>query len=241
MAIAHGSSTDGGNNGGSTTNLTFSHNCGAGTDRILFVHFNGDSAPGNDDVTGVTYNGVACTLAQKYGPDAADRWLYVYYLINPSSGANNVSITTTNAHNISGGATHYTGGHQASQPDALATNVAASGSDTSLTTSVTVATDQSWIALIEGSYNANNPPGAGTGATRRVFGATFGEWGWFDGNAAESVGSQSMQTTRTSSPSHAIAHNMLSFKPSVAAAGTATRPERFRLTRRRRMPRRRAA
>ena len=70
MAIAFDAATDGGNVNPGTT-LTFAHTC-TGSLGLLVVGFNGDNIGGADDVSSVTYNGVALTLADKQ--------------VNPASG-----------------------------------------------------------------------------------------------------------------------------------------------------------
>lgn len=75
----------------STTGTSpYSHTT-AGTNRILVV---GVYLRGTDPVvSGVTYNGVACTTANanRTTANAIELW----YLLNPASGANNVAFTTS--------------------------------------------------------------------------------------------------------------------------------------------------
>jgi hypothetical protein len=210
MAIAFDAATDGGFGG---PPLTFSHTC-TGSDRLLFVGFVWD--PGPDDVVSVTYNSVAMTLVAKILTGGLNR--YLYRLIAPATGANNVVITTTGGHTIFGGAASYTGADQTSQP-AGTTNNSASGA-TSLLTSVTTTVDQAWTMLFEGSYNGNPEPDAGTGATKREADGAFGTWGLFDSGAAISpAGSYSMTTTRSSAPDREIGHIMVALNPPGGGGG----------------------
>jgi len=85
MAIAFDATTDGGNT--TATSLTYSHTC-TGSNRILFVSVIG--AIGSDNVTGATYAGAAMTLVDK---QASARSTYLFYLIAPATGANNVVVS----------------------------------------------------------------------------------------------------------------------------------------------------
>jgi hypothetical protein len=204
MAIALDAATNGGFDG--TSSLTFSHTC-SGSDRVLFVGFVWSTS--DDDVTGVTYNGVAMTLVAK---NLTGMNRYLYRLVAPATGANNVVINTTNGHTIFAGAVSYTGA-DATQPSSATTNSSASGA-TSLLTSTTTTVDQAWVVLLEGSFNGNPEPGAGTGATKRAADSSFGTWGFFDSGAAISpAGSYDMTTTRTSATDREIGHIAIPINP----------------------------
>jgi hypothetical protein len=211
MAIAFDAATNAGANGG--TSFTFAHTC-SGSDRILFVGFVWD--PGDDDVVSVTYNSVAMTLVAKILTGGMNR--YLYRLVAPATGANNVVITITTGRTVFAGATSYTGVDQGSQP-AGTTNNSASGA-TSLLTSITTTVDNAWTVLLEGSYNGNPEPGAGTGSTKRTADASFGTWGLFDsGGAISPAGSYSMTTTRTSATDREIGHIMVAINPPGGVGG----------------------
>jgi len=217
MAIALDTAKDGGNNGGTANNWSFSHTC-TGTNLILFVGFCGDSGGGADDVTGVTYNSVAMTLIQKNVGAAQDRFTYLYYIVNPATGAHNVQINCTASHYILAGSASYTGAAQSGQPDNSNQQQSAS-SATTLTSSLTTVADQCWNALLHGSYGggSSNSPTASTGSTRRAVEAAFGSWGLFDSNSAKTpAGSVSMTTTQAGTTGNVIRHSMSSFKPFVA-------------------------
>lgn len=218
IALQAGSPTDGGNNSGASGSLTFAVNVGAGSDRILFVGFAG--AKGNeslDDVTGVTYAGAAMTLVGKRVTAASDlRNCYLYVLVNPASGTNNVVISCSNTHYLLGGAVSYTGAAQSGQPDATNTN---STTGTSLTTSVTTVANNCWTVLVNTGFASSNAPAEGTGSTRRTYEGSFGAWGLFDSNAVITpAGSYSMQTTYPAA-GDGINHVMASFSPSGGGGG----------------------
>jgi len=89
---------------------SFSHTC-TGTNRLLIVAVNNP----NQDITGVTYNGVAMT--QQLAPTGAGN-LAVYSLLNPATGSNTVAATgmggSTSVMVI---AVSYTGVKQSAFPD----------------------------------------------------------------------------------------------------------------------------
>ncbi len=213
MAIAFNAAADLGNNSGLTNSLTVSYTCSSGSDRLLIVHFDGDIAAGADDITGVTYAGVSMTqLGKVVGGLSQARNVYTYYLLGPATGANNVVISCTATHYLIATAADYTGVTSVGEPDASTTNQSAAAA-TTLTTSLTSITDRDWEILGEAGYNANNPPSASTGATRRTFDAAFGAVGLFDHNAAITpAGSVSMTTTRTTAV-NSIEHIAGDFAP----------------------------
>ena len=137
MAIAFDNST-----GQSITNPgsthTFSHTC-SGSDRILFVlawHSTGDY------ITGVTYAGTPMTQLKKVSSNGTN-WIYMYYLVAPATGANNVVITSSVSNGaILGMSASYTGVDQSSPIDVSTSETTASS--TSVTTSLTTTTDNCW-------------------------------------------------------------------------------------------------
>lgn len=74
------------NNSASGTATSFSFTVGTGSNRLLVFGFDAATAP-----SGITYNGVALTLAKTYtGPQGTCQ---IWYLIAPASGANTLAIT----------------------------------------------------------------------------------------------------------------------------------------------------
>lgn len=220
MSIAFNAAADLGNNGGTTNSLTASYTCGSGSNRLLVVGLVGDTDNGNDDITSVTYGGVAMTLAKKSASATGGtlRYDYIYYLLNPASGANNVVINCTNNHFLLAVAADYTGVKQSGQPDATTTQTSGSAV-TSLTTSITTVADNCWAVLLEQQDKTGATPTAGAGATRRTFGASFNQPALFDsGGAITPAGSYSMTTNY--GIADLITHVIASFSP----AGGATCP-----------------
>lgn len=142
--------------------LTYSHTC-SGSNRILLVGVGTDASA--DCITGATYNGVAMTLIDKQQMSGdATRFIYLFYLINPASGANDIVVSASGGlRNIRSDSVSYTGAKQSGQPDASAK--ATNASTTDLSVAVTVVAANSWIVSFGNAIAAI--PVAGTGLTSR--------------------------------------------------------------------------
>lgn len=186
MAIAFNAALDLGYSSGNTTSLTAAYTVGSGANRLLVVGVLGNGLSSADSVTGVTYAGVAMTLAAKNigtgaGTPANDRYTYLYYLLNPPSGANNVVVSATVSDYLIAVAADYTGVAQSGQPDVTATGIAAvaGNSSGSLTTPVTTTAANDWIIEVVGNgYNVGTHSGyafTSTNLTGRVEGVAFKE------------------------------------------------------------------
>ncbi len=211
MEIALDSVNAGGT--GTGTSLTYSHTC-TGSNLILFVAISVLTV-GVDDLTTVTYNSVAMTQVGKKNTNAGgdNRWVYLYYLVNPSTGANNIVISSTSSTQTTSNAVSYTGAKQTGVPDASATN-STTGS-TSLTGTVTSIADNCWtVGAIRGSGGALSASG---GTTIRGTISSFNKI--CDSNGAITpAGSTSLGYTCTSGDNAIV---IASFAPYVAATTSA--------------------
>lgn len=187
MAIAFDAATDGGLVVPGTS-LTWSHTC-SGSDRLLRVGVRSTQSI-TDNVTGVTYNGVALTLIGRVngGGGFEPRTVSLWELVNPASGAHDVVVSGT-SDVIMGESASYTGvgaGHDHF-------NTAQTGAGSSLSVSVTPVADQCWIQGVFG--NDVGDPSAGTGATERV--SAGNGIGLYDNNAAISPAASTSMTATT--------------------------------------------
>ena len=135
MAIAFDSSTYGASGAGDGT-LTYSHTT-SGSDRILFVYITINNA----STVSVTYAGNAMTSIQ-INSASFSHYQSLWYIIAPTTGANNVVVTATSA-TIRAYAASYTGASQTGQPDASI--VPAEATTTSYATALTTVADNCWI------------------------------------------------------------------------------------------------
>ena len=118
--------------GSTGTSWTFAHSC-SGSNRILFVSLTIYS--GSDLVTGITYNGVAMTRVATVQSIDGDQRQYLYYLVAPATGSNNVVVSASSSVFMAGGAISYTGAKQTGQPDANTTGTTGQGSSSTATLS----------------------------------------------------------------------------------------------------------
>lgn len=187
--IAFDAFTDLGSTTGTT--LTTAHTV-TGTDPFLVVGVDGDVS--TDNISGVTYNGVAMTQLDKYHMFAgADRWAYAFYLANPATGTHNVVISSNPSGFIAGMAASYSGA--AGGLDANNTSKSDSSGVATLDNSVTSVADNCWH--IGSSHDASGNAGAGTNTTQRGT-ANGGNMQIIDNNAAiHPAGSNTIQMTLT--------------------------------------------
>ena len=197
----------------SSNSLTYSHTC-TGTNRYLLVCVKTSTT---DDVSGITYNSVSMTqIGKVQNPGGDSRWAYMYYLINPASGANNVVVSTSDTPDfIIAKSTSFTGVKQSGQPDASTTGTVAVG--TSITLSITTIADNCWSAMYVIDTNA---PAASTNVTDRHSDGTPETLG--DTNAVVSPAGNISQTMTDSLRSFAGIQS--SFSPFVASTTVVPNP-----------------
>ena len=144
---------DGENNGGSTTSLTYVYTVGTNSNRLLLVNVVGSTSV--DDVSSVTYASAPMTLIAKVlTPDA--QWHYLYYLLNPASGTNNVVVTAASAHYLWSEAASWYNVTRSGQPASYTTNTAAFPS-VSLTTSLPASSNNAIVAESMWAYTGLIP------------------------------------------------------------------------------------
>lgn len=193
-------------------NLTFAHDCGSGADRFLIVAIHTSA----DDITGVTYAGVAMVLLDKSSDGVSQLW----GLHNPAAGSNNVSITNNGFHRMSAVAQCYTGVQQSTTPDAVSGSTDTAIFATSLTMSTTTVADNCWVFFAVRCANTASLPSAGTGSS--LVGqhqpASAESISLFDTNGAVTpAGSRSMQVTHGSSTN--LSGAQVSLAPAAGGGG----------------------
>jgi len=204
MAIAFDAAS-GNEYDGSGTSVTVAHTC-TGDNRILFAVAVGSNE--SDTLTSCTYNSASMTLIDKLQV-SGDRWVYLFYLIAPATGTNNLTANFSEITDPTINGASYTGVSQTGQPDSNNTGTADS---TTLTISTTTVADNCWLVM--GVKNTQSTPVAGTGTTRRD---TGGAAGILDSNGAKSpAGSYSLEETQT--PSGQMGGIIASFSPAVVTS-----------------------
>jgi hypothetical protein len=144
-AIAFDNASNPGFSGSNPNTMSFT--TGSGSNRIMVCGFESN---GGDDITAFTYNSVALTQINKQA-DSSGGMSFIYYLLNPASGSNTVSVTRSGSGNSNLACVTYTGAAQSGQPDANA----ASGPN-SHSVSVTTANDNDWIVVFGASRSDSN-------------------------------------------------------------------------------------
>lgn len=187
MAIAFDAKSNG-------STQTISHTC-TGSNLILVVGFLTYRIAGTaNSVTGVTYNGVAMTQYGVLERAATSEYQYMYYLVGPSTGANNIVVSTSNtldAFQCSNAS--YTGVQQTGQPDSYVT-VAPSSSGGITATTTTVA-DNCWLA----GFFCSDTAGSWTAGANTTLRDASGNNQFCDSNGAKTpAGSYSLITTKAS-------------------------------------------
>lgn len=135
------------------TSISWNHTC-SGTDRLLLVTIEVNNT---DDLTAVTYNSVAMTrILTVLG--TAER-LFYYYLKNPASGTNTVSVTKTASEQMAGNSASYTGVLQTGGTDATSSG---SGTSTTFTGTLTTVADNCWTTMGHRWQAGSETAGAGT-------------------------------------------------------------------------------
>ena len=203
--ITYDNSKDGGNNGGTTSSLTYSFTVGTGANRLLLVNLVGDTA---DDISSVTYGGTPMTLIGKVQAPS-NNWQYLYYLLNPSSGAHNIVVTAGSSHYLISEAASWYNVRQSAQPDAFITNTAQVGI-TSITTSLT--TVASGALVVQGIWSVGHLA-PGVGATPILTDATFGGAGIFVSGQSPVSPAGNVSMTTISDGANSTGVIMVSFAP----------------------------
>lgn len=141
----------------SVMSQTVAHTC-TGANQVLATWVSGDYTIGA--ITGVTYAGVPMNLLT-YVKAGGDRYGYFFYLLGPTTGTNNVVVSTSSPIDLQTINVSLTGVAQSAQPDALTTNT-----DTGATITGTVVTvaPSSWVLMGCRSYLGVTSGGAGVGA-----------------------------------------------------------------------------
>lgn len=183
LAFDAAASTD----GGAVSSLTFSHTC-SGNDRIIIVGV----AAGDDDgrtVSSVTYAGVNLTQvrAQRLQTSGIpDKWVEMWYLVAPATGANNVVVTLSGAVSnwVAAGSISLTGAAQTGQPDASNDAV---GTSTTASVSVTTVADNCWVIDVVSYEDLSPTLTVGAGQTER----------WIQNDASDLQGAGSTEGPKT--------------------------------------------
>jgi len=206
MAIANTTSASIAN-WSSSNPATASFDCSGGD--FLYVTLFGN---GSMSAVSATYNGVALTLLHLTA-DAEGNKQAVFYLANPASGSNTLSVSRTGGSNLSIVASAYSGTDTTTPID----NWTFDGGGTGLTTksvSVTVGDADNWLL---GSFRYEGT-WTGTNTTQRVASSTVLEAIWDTNGTIGSTGS--VTETWTSGGFRLVGITLTSLAVAAAAGGS---------------------
>lgn len=129
---------------------TTSHTCN-GTNRLLYV-----TAITSDGqtVSGITYNGVSMTLIGTGGLDGANRRATTYYLVNPTSGANNIVTTLSGS---SASLVVYSASYTNVDQTSPILNSSTTASFTGTTMSQSLISEVGGYLILSGTWSAGTP------------------------------------------------------------------------------------
>lgn len=195
---------------GAATSFTRSHTC-TGTNRILMVGL-WVSENTTDVVTGVTYAGVSMTrVDSQLLASGGNGYTYLYYLVAPATGANNIVASLSASKTGVLHAVSYTEAAQSGQMDSSAKSTGGPGASTKTFTTTTVA-DNCWIVMACRYDGAAQAAGAGT-----TYRGTEYNFRMADSNGAKTpAGAYSLIFNATNS---SFAGVIASIKPYVAPTG----------------------
>lgn len=177
--------------GGQSGTVTLSHTC-TGSNLMLWVtvYLNGGGT--GDNVTGITYAGTSMTRTANGYVNGASTSQFLYYLIAPSTGANNIVVSLSGTHGCGIVSASYTGAKQSGQPDSSNSGSDLNTGANQVTVATTVVASNCW--LVGGDGNDSIAPSAGTGTSINAS-ANTGSILFIDSNGTVGTGSRSMQVT----------------------------------------------
>jgi hypothetical protein len=169
--------------------------CGANTGSCSLTNTAGDlmiigdvGETGSGTTPTCSWNGTAATLIDS-AQEPTDRWVYDFYITNPSTGTHTLQCTSSSYNSIS--MVTYSGAKLSGQPDSHSTQQPA-GTSTSYSATSTV--DSAWAVLFQ--YGTTNTAGSNT--TRR--GSVTSSSAFFDNaTAIHPAGSVTLNVNNTSS------------------------------------------
>lgn len=170
---------------------------------------------GNDNVTSVTYNGVAMTQKYKAQNASSGYYQYVYCLLGAATGSNTLQITRSagTGNTVTWSIASYTGVSQNSGALFDSSNSSNGTTTSGRNISTTTVADNCWTFLTFWDANGNNPA-AGSGSTQRAASSAGNATTIFDSNGAVTpAGSKNMAVGNTGASIWGM--HIFSFAPDV--------------------------
>lgn len=212
-------------NGSGIATLSWSHTIGGGADRKLMVGVTveeDNSVSGDENVTSITYNGVALTFVNAVTVTTANNFVMraeIWYIDEanlPASGTALIQVNLSGpVRDVNAGAVSIDGALSGA-PEATATNTIIN--NPVITTSITTLTDGAWLIDVVGSGNGGNfTPGAGQTERWDTSSALNTATGASSTKPVATAGLNSMTQTH-STTSLRTAHAVIAVAPTPIAA-----------------------
>lgn len=204
MAVAYNTATSAGVSG--TTSVSFSHTA-SGTDRLAMPACG--AWPGTNAPSSVTYGGNSCTLVGSRNFATNNERASLYSFVAPSTSAQTVEFTFTES--VSEGycgCISLTGVNQTTPTSGVQDN-AASGSISSISVTVSSATDDLVVDILS-HFTAGSAPTVGANQTSRWSGNTNGGYGMCSTEPGGTSITMSWDNLTTAWPSALVAVNVKS-------------------------------
>jgi hypothetical protein len=201
-------STGSGNNGGGTPNIVWSHVVGSGFNRFMVIGISISTV--TVSVSSVTVGAQSATFLRNDTRGTVARG-EVWYLVNPNSGPQTISVTLSDVSKATGGSVSYAGVDQINPIDNHSANVTA-GFNPSI--ALTTTTANNWIfsnLAISGTYTVTVH---GAGQTHRYYEI---------GSGGNRVGDDGDDKVAIVAGPHTMSWTM-SFSAEVVAQAVAIRP-----------------
>lgn len=189
-AITFDNAADLGNNGGSG-NFSTSYTGSSLSNGLMVLCVVGTDGT-TDSNPVATYNSVSLTKAiSAPGVVSGVRFTYLFYLLNPASGAHTLAITQTGGNFLIATVAEYAGAKQTAQPDATAHG---DNQSSPATVAITVANANSWAMACSQTTGANMSASGAVNTVRKSDGS-FNNLYQYDSNGGLTTGSKSSTYT----------------------------------------------
>ncbi len=186
---------------------------------LLIVGIAGDATTAygggaHNDITSVTYAGATMTGASSYTTDGSEqRFTYLYYLLNPATGSNNIVVNTTNIHYIFLDAAVYSGAASVAPGSADAT--IDTGNNDAFASTTTTTQDRAWAIMYAFNEGNGTTPTCSAGATTRTTDAAFATFEICDSNGPVTPPQTYSMTSTIAGALARATHLLASFGPPV--------------------------
>ncbi|MHC4738551.1 MAG: beta strand repeat-containing protein, partial [Planctomycetota bacterium] len=206
---------------GASTTLSWSHTVGTGSDRILIVGIAGEDGDESDlIISSVTYGSANMTFVSGSsatgGTGVFKMKTELYYLLNPDSGTDTVTVTYSAPVTSRCGGTISLSNVKQQTAEAVATS--ANESTNNISTNITTQTDGAWVVDVVGCGSSGSFTTTAAGMTERFDVTTIDSSGAGSTKPVASAGSTTMSWEHTGA--NRMALSVAAFAPTGGGGPT---------------------